>query len=132
MEKIMIKRHRDHRPERDGKRSYSKNAMAMATNKRNQPQINGHGLKRSGSHSCKEDNHKVSKHQHKNEFNSMQQPQENVNVYTPLQQCSAMQTNTSTDAVPINVNNNIYQPPVSYYKLLLCWLFFIDCLLFSD
>lgn len=125
MEKIMTKRHRDLRTlrkiERDGKKTHSKNYLSLISatlEKDNQPhQSVVHGVKRSGSHSWEEDNHKVSKHKHQNKNEPPKSclpltMQDNSMNYTPVLQCPDMQTNNSNNA-PINLNKNIYQAGVN-------------------
>ncbi|XP_066142111.1 period circadian protein [Euwallacea fornicatus] len=74
MEKIMIQRHRkerSHIKDRQAKKTHQKlekHTNGMLTNALNE---HAHGVKRSGSHSWKDDCHKVSKHNHKNARNNI-------------------------------------------------------------
>ncbi|XP_063903185.1 period circadian protein isoform X3 [Zophobas morio] len=71
MEKIMIKRHREQRSvtrDRESKKSHHKMDKVNVSDKnnleKNEQIIQGHGIKRSVSHSWEGESHKISKHKH--------------------------------------------------------------------
>lgn len=71
MEKIMIKRHREQRSvtrDRESKKSHHKLDKANIGDKTNMDKneylAQGHGIKRSVSHSWEGESHKISKHKH--------------------------------------------------------------------
>lgn len=118
MEKIMIKRHREQRSvtrDRESKKSIHKMENVNVDDKnnvgKNEHSAQGHGIKRSVSHSWEGESHKVSKHKHQtgrlnNNINNEQTNHMRPKLF-PNQQ---MATNNESS------NENTYQQGVSSNK----------------
>lgn len=93
----MIKRHREQRSvtrERECKKSYHKIEKVEKTSMLKNNQLGqGHGVKRSVSHSWEGDNQRVSKHKHQNGHNS----KENLINQNPPRQIKATPVNERFD-----------------------------------
>ncbi|XP_068903032.1 period circadian protein isoform X3 [Tenebrio molitor] len=137
MEKIMIKRHREQRSvtrDRESKKSHHKLDKANIGDKTNMDKneylAQGHGIKRSVSHSWEGESHKISKHKHQtgrlnnnenneaprlkplqnqqvnaNNENSNQQRLNDVNLWPPFSVTVTPMNNTETRNVSSNANS---------------------------